>query len=163
MFYDYIKFTNRSITPTNKNNKTRIRFACKHVGCLFDLLFVKPAKNGESGDFVIKKFVNYSQVCPKLWVQQPHQQQESKAHYISSKLHGKDWRDVKKKTGRKQHWKMWNWLCPLQQTEFRSSRILLLVTKRWRRVQPAEELVWVISHDTHDGSWCGRSVIEKGQ
>ena len=30
------------------------------------LLFVKPAKNSESGDFVIKKFANHSQECPKL-------------------------------------------------------------------------------------------------
>ena len=53
------------IIPTSENNKTRIGFDCKHVGCLFGLFFVKLAKNGESGNFV-KKFVNYSQRAFKL-------------------------------------------------------------------------------------------------
>ena len=33
---------------------------------MFDLLFMKPVKNGESGNFVIKKFVGHSPECPKL-------------------------------------------------------------------------------------------------
>ena len=58
--YDYIRFTNRNIAPTSENNRTRIRFACKHEGCLFDLLFMKPVRNGESGNFIIKKFLGHS-------------------------------------------------------------------------------------------------------
>ena len=46
-------------------------------------------------------------------------------------------------------------------TKSRSSRTPLLVIRRWMRVRPAEELVWVcLTHHT----WCscsGRSVIEK--
>ena len=59
--YDYIRFTNRNIA-LSENNKTRIRFACKYEGCLFDF-FVKSVKNGESGDFIIKKFVDHSPEC----------------------------------------------------------------------------------------------------
>ena len=58
--YDYIRFTSRNIAPTSENNRTRIRFSCKHEGFLFDLLFMKPVKNGESGNFGIKKFVDHS-------------------------------------------------------------------------------------------------------
>ena len=79
--YDYIRLTNRNITPTSENNKTRTRFVCKHAGCLFDLFFVK---NGESSDFVIKKFVNYSQGCPKL------ESSSSLTINKKAKLHGKD-------------------------------------------------------------------------
>ena len=64
--YDYIKLTSRNIAPTSENNKARIRFACKHDGCLFDLLFMKPVRKGESGNFVIKKFVGHSPECPKF-------------------------------------------------------------------------------------------------
>ena len=64
--YDLIQFTNRNIVSTSENNRKRIRFACKHEGCPFDLLFIKPTKNGESGDFVIKKFVDHSKECPRL-------------------------------------------------------------------------------------------------
>ena len=42
--YDYIRFTNRNIAPTSENNKARIRFSCKHEGCLFDLLFMRLVK-----------------------------------------------------------------------------------------------------------------------
>ena len=51
--------------PTSENkNKKRIRFACKHDGCLFSLLFVCSVKDG--GDFVIRKYMDHSLDCPKL-------------------------------------------------------------------------------------------------
>ena len=61
---DLIKFTCRNVCPTSENNKKRIRFACKHDGCLFSLLFVCSVKDG--GDFVIRKYMDHSLDCPKL-------------------------------------------------------------------------------------------------
>ena len=97
--YDYIRFTNRNIASTSESNKKRIKFACKHEGCLFDLLFMKPVKNGESGDFVIKKFVGHSPECPKL--ESSSLIINKKARYISSN-YMEMLRDVKRqRTGRK--------------------------------------------------------------
>ena len=90
--------------PTSKNNKNKIGFACKLVWPPL----CETSQEWWSGDFVIKKFVNYSQECSKLWVQQPHhQQQESKV--LMLKAAWKRLWDVKnrQKTGR-QHWRKWN-------------------------------------------------------
>ena len=90
-------------------------------------------------------------------------QQESKAHQL--KLHGKDC-ECKKTKDRK---------AALKEVELTVSPSATMNKQSpedqelpflswWWRVQPAEEFVWVcVSHDTHDGSCGGRSVIEKGQ
>ena len=96
---EYIRFTNRNIAPTSENNKARIRFACKHEGCLFDLLFMKPVRKGESGDFVIKKFVGHSPECPKL--ESSSLIINKKARYISSNYMEKTEGCKKIRTGRK--------------------------------------------------------------
>ena len=96
--YYYIKFTNRNITPTNESNKTKTRFACKHVRCLSDLLFVKLAKNSESGFFYQEVCVSFPR-CPNF--ESSSLIINKKARYISSNYMEKIVGCVKKAKNRK--------------------------------------------------------------
>ena len=127
---------------------------------MFDLLFMKPVRKGESGDFIIKKFVGHSPECPKL--ESSSLIINKKVRYISSnymeKIEGckkiKDRKEALKEVG------------------------LTVSPSTMKRVQKFKSspschqdegcsllrnLFEFVSHDTHDGSYGGRSVIEKDQ